>query len=135
MSCMKMRSMILMMVVSALVFIPACSQAQLKKAQSVTSQVSTATSQAALPASASPQEKVIHEAVQAIVPIFPYGNQALAVLAAIAGAAGIVIQTFRRNSAISTHQAAITEMSRNLTPEVKAALSARTQSILHKSLS
>lgn len=132
---MSNRSLLSLFVAFSLLGIAGCSQAGLEKAQGISTEVAQVASPQTPPASASPQTQEIHAAVQTVAPIVPFGPEALAVVAALAGAAGTIIQTFRRSSAISSHQAAISELARNVTPEAKLQLSPRSQSILQKSTS
>lgn len=120
--------------ISIATFLPACSQSDLANSHKAAQEIHEITSTATPPSTASPAIVATHQLVQGVSPAIPFGSQALAIIAALSGAAGTIIQTFRKQSSDSKHQKAIAEIAGNLTIQQQSALTAGTKSIVHKSV-
>ncbi len=122
-----------MFALSILTFLPACSQHNLKTAHQAAAQIQAIASTQPLPDNATPSEKKLHTFIQAVSPTIPFGPPSLAIITAIAGLAGTIIQTFRKQKAVAAHRQAVAELSAQLNPAQQLTLTPATKLIVHRS--
>jgi len=114
-----------------LTFLVSCTASDLSNAQTAARDTQQVSSSASLPSSTPPAIQPAHQLVQSIGSSVPWGDAALALVVAIAGAAGTIIQTVRKNQTVSAHQQAIRELTAAIPPPSSTALAATKSRTTH----